>query len=159
MSEISFSTGQIFGYWPHWKEDKKKPEQSSIWNNIDIFNGYSKSELFIIPFYSSLKQEIFSSGFINIKEWLQHLHKAQQYLQTQKVKNMKSIDQGWLREHKEYGIKKGESMSLSHILCIILYCDYGDLSTSFSSTFRKTSKYEPMQCVNKRNQKYHHMAR
>ena len=42
--------------------------------------------------YSSLKQEIFSSGFINIKEWLQHLYKAQQYLQTQKVKNMSIME-------------------------------------------------------------------
>ena len=156
MSEISFSTGQIFGYWPHWKEDKKKPEHNTYYgqNNIDIFNGYSKSELFIIPFYSSLKQEIFSSGFINIKEWLQHLYKAQQYLQTQKVKNM--IQNTWT---EMYGIKEGEPISLQHILCIILYCDTDDLQNNFSSTFRKNTVFETLYSLKKRHQKYYHFAK
>ena len=45
MESLSFSTGQIFGYWTSWEEDTAMPNDSKK----DIFNGYSKSELFITP--------------------------------------------------------------------------------------------------------------
>ena len=42
---------------------------------------------------------------------------------------------------------------------IILYTDYTDLSRNFSGSFRKNSKYEPVQSVKKRNQKYYWLSR
>ena len=53
VSNISFSTGQIFGYWPDWEMDTKKPDT----DETEIYNGYSKAELYIkTPFYASINE-------------------------------------------------------------------------------------------------------
>ena len=114
-----------------------------------MFNGYSRSDLFVSPFYSSLKEEIFSSGFMSIKEWKQHLYKAIQYLQTDKVKNMKDK-----QDFADY-----QSIPLWHILCIILYCDTDDLQNAFSKSFRKKTVFEPLSSLKNRHQKYFHFAK
>ena len=92
------------------------------------------------------------SGFMNIKEWMQHLQKAQEYMETVKVKNMKSYTY-------KCGIKWGEAISLSHILCVILYCDTNDLQNNFSSSFRKKNSFETIGDLKKRHQKYFYFAK
>ena len=67
-----------------------------------------------------------------MKEWLLHKKKATEYMKSKKVKNMICI-YAW----EPYGIKFEEPISLSHILCIILYCDTNDLQNNMSSSFRK----------------------
>ena len=118
MESISFSTGQIFGYWPSWKEDSTM--SLDVFNNyqLEITNGHSKSDLFIKPMHSTLKEEVFESGFINIKQWLLHLKKANEYKETHKVKQMKNAAMGYPR----YGIKYQTVIPLSTILSVILYC-------------------------------------
>ena len=54
----SFATGQIFGYWPSWKDDTNLPTAIER----EIFNGYSKSELYVAPYYATLREEVFCSG-------------------------------------------------------------------------------------------------
>ena len=65
MESISFSTGQIFGYWLRWKVDKKKPAA----DKRELFGGYSRSELWIKELYGSIKEEVFESGFVDVEEW------------------------------------------------------------------------------------------
>ena len=65
MSSKSFIAGQIFGYWPEWQQCSGEPESDLL---LNIFSGYRPSELYVTPFYEGLKNEILSSGFINIKE-------------------------------------------------------------------------------------------
>ena len=69
MSAVSFSTGQIFGHWLDWKDDT-----DSEWS--ELFNGYTRSQLYIEPIYESLKDEVIESNFIDIKQWSQHFQKA-----------------------------------------------------------------------------------
>eukprot|EP01084_Bolivina_argentea_P077589 140783_1 len=52
---------------------------------------------------------------------------------SNQIKSIKCIYDGY---NSMYGIKRGESMRLTHILSIILYTDYDTLSYNFSCTFR-----------------------
>ena len=147
MESASFSTGQIFGYWSDWKEDTKEPDGK----DRDIFNGYSRSELYIKPRSKDLKEEVVGSGLLEngLKEWLLHLYKAQQYINTVKVKNMES-------NHREpYGIKEGTAISLSGILSIILYCDTNTFQNKASLSFRKKSVFETIYSLKKRHTKFY----
>ena len=101
-------------------------------------------------FYSTLRKEILDSGFMSIREWKIHLHKANEYMRSNKVRNM--------IYHKKYD-KIKLYITLEHILCIILYCDTNDLQSHFSATFRKKHQYETIDELKKRHQKYHHFAK
>ena len=68
---------------------------------------------------------------------------------------VKSIKANW----SKYGIKFGDIISKEMLMGIILYCDYTDLSSNFSGTFRKNNSFEPLQAVKKRNQKYYWLAK
>ena len=136
--------GYIFGYWPHWKDDEYTSHK---------FRGYTKSSLYILPIYESLKDEILiQSGFMDYQEWNKHLIKAQQYEETSKIKKKISS------QYSRYDLKS-IPMSLSHVLCIILYCDTTDLQRKFSATFREKNEYESMEEIKKRHQKFGHFGK
>ena len=125
-----FSTGQIFGYWPQWKEDKQLDGYDR-----SILNGYTKSQLYVAPVYTDLKEEILESGFCNGREWNIHFRKAEEWMGTKKVKRMRSNDD-------KYGIEKGTQISKNHLLSVILYTDTNELQNHFSSTFRRRYSFE-----------------
>ena len=80
--------------------------------------------------------------------------KVDAYFETKLVKSMESD-----RDYNEYGISKGDIISKSRLICIILYTDYTNLSSHFSSTFRKSNTFEPTQAMIKRHTNYYWMAR
>eukprot|EP01084_Bolivina_argentea_P286511 491503_1 len=126
-----FSTGFIFFYGEN--AEYKTHEMTG-----DLLNGYSQSELLICAHFKSLKQEIMESGFLTLQQWNQNVVlKGNQYHQTKKAGNMSS----------------------PNIYSIILYCDWSDLCTSFSSTFRKKHAFETIQSLEKRHSKYYHFAK
>ena len=84
MSSGSFSTGQIFGYWPSWQNDTKQLEA----NIRDIFNGYTKAELYIVPVHNSLKDEVLQSPSGSILEYREAFIKAKEFKQTIRVKKI-----------------------------------------------------------------------
>ena len=120
-------------------------------------NGYTKSELYIKPYYNTLKEETMSDGIISNNEWSEFMLKVKEYLQTEKVKSIKSDK---FINYTEYGINKKEApISLAQLLCIILYCDTNELQAKFSATFRKKYPYESIQELKKRHAKYYHFGR
>ena len=114
---------------------------------------HKNRENYINPKYDNLKDEIFSYEYLNIDLYDKEIiPKSKEFHQTHLVKSIKCL---W----NKYGIKEGDVMSVEMLICIILYCDYTELSRDFSSTFRKNNTFEPIQSTKKRNQKYYHMAR
>eukprot|EP01083_Nonionella_stella_P209070 758170_1 len=93
----------------------------------DAFEYWNdKNEKYVSPFYESLKHEILSSGYVTLKQWTNKIvFKAQHHLLTEKVKRMNAT-------YPQYN-KEGTLISLSHLISIILYCDWSDLCTHFSS--------------------------
>ena len=65
---------------------------------------------------------------------------------------MKSAEYVDSRLH--YGIKAGSSLSIEHLLSIMLRCDWTDLCTHFTSTFRQSYPFEAMISVKERNREY-----
>ena len=89
-----------------------------------------------------MKDEVFSSGYMNIR-------------QTDKVKKIISDTD----QFHEYGIKQGEGIQPEQLLSVILYCDTNDLQSDFSSTFRRKNQYENIEQLKKRHSKYFHFAK
>eukprot|EP01084_Bolivina_argentea_P248814 416283_1 len=58
-----------------------------------------------------------------------------------------------------YGIKRGEPLRFKNLVALILYTDFSELCTDFSSTFRKTTPYETLSCIKQRNREYYWMSR
>ena len=53
----------------------------------------------------------------------------------------------------------GDIIPLAYLICIILYTDYTDFSTDFSSTFRPMHKYESFNPIKRRNEKYYWLSK
>ena len=120
------------------------------------FNYYDRNNpLFMKPKYENLKEEILHYQYINIQQYKQGIIiKANEYQQTQLVQSMKArID------YDEYGISEDEVLSMDRLMTIILYTDYTDLSRHFSSTFRKSNLFEPLQTTKYRHSKYYWMSK
>eukprot|EP01084_Bolivina_argentea_P252784 424416_1 len=80
----SFSTGFRFIYYKKFSKDTNKIFE-------DLWDGYSKSELYVTPYYQSLKQEILLTGYVHVNLWNQKvIFKGKEYYKTEKVKKMKN---------------------------------------------------------------------
>ena len=86
-------------------------------------------------------------------------------MQTAIVKGMKAKGAGYDYREGEggipfhYDIKKGSSLCSHHLLSLLLYTDYTDLSSNFSSSFRKTKTFETLKNIKKRNSAYFFMSK
>ena len=76
--------------------------------------------------------------------------KANEYINSAVAKRLKADGSRYLH----YDIEQGESISVQNLLSVILYCDWTDLSTRFSSTFWKTESYESIESIKKNNREY-----
>ena len=134
----SISVGIMWFYWPYFKEKASIP--GSLWesergNNKYDFDGYIISDLYVNKKYNSYKMETLQH--ISNKEFNKNvLKKADAYMRTHKVKSLKAgnIETGETRCER-YQIKLYQPISIDHIISIILYCDFSDYCSMFSSTF------------------------
>ena len=137
MSLGAFSVGFNFQYW------------ESKWCKKD-------DPYFVDKKYDNLKEEIMNYYYLSIKLYKKEIiPKAQQYHKSQIVKSIKAP----IVAGDKYGISYRAVVSVSHLICIILYTDYTNLSTDFSATFRKNDAFETLTAVKKRNQKYYFFAK
>eukprot|EP01084_Bolivina_argentea_P277983 474762_1 len=58
-----------------------------------------------------------------------------------------------------YGIEKGQKVLLEHLQSVILYTDFSDLCTAFSSTFRSSYFGEAIQSIKNRNACYYYLSK
>ena len=84
-------------------------------------------------------------------------YKAKQYMNLPLVKKMKSTQSSETRLH--YGIKPGSPITMKHLLSIILRCDFSELCTKFTSTFRKNKPFEVLSSVMDRNREFWHFSK
>eukprot|EP01084_Bolivina_argentea_P129335 228429_1 len=99
--------------------------------------------------YITFKHEILNNQMFSLKlhQLKLSIIKTLKYIQSEKVKQMK------------HNFDKKSSISFNHLLSICLYCDWTELSTSFSSTFRKHKPLESLSAVVKRNQEFYHFSK
>ena len=154
---ISFSIGFIFYYWQHYKSMDSKTEK---FDNINDLSGYSPAELYVDKKYGSLKQEILQNEICTLTadQFNDSLQKCFLYIESQKAKEMKASGGSFLDELK-YGISVDKPISSAHLISVILYCDWTELCTSFSGTFRRKTAKESLESVKSRNREYWNWSR
>lgn len=155
----------------------------TVWDHNDKFNvndhgGYMIKDLYINQKYESFKQEILHYQFLandndgtdrNLSIYTKIiLPKVNEYMTTNIVKKKRAF----LAQHPntvqlKYDIKTGniynpeigDPIHSEHLLSLILYTDFSDLSREFSSTFRKLEPHEPLKSIKARNRNYWWMSK
>eukprot|EP01084_Bolivina_argentea_P260444 439829_1 len=129
-------------------------------DNKHDHNGYEVLELFVEQKYSSFKEEISHYKHFNMQDYHQLvIPKSNEYMSTETVKGTKAKNGSSVWVNFKYNIPNGSSLSFHHLLCIILYCDYTELSRDFSSSFRALKPFEPLSSIKARNANYWWMAK
>ena len=161
---MSFSTGFVFWYWPYYAPNNNDQTKQKEDNRND-FGGYSVSDLYIKQGkYDNFKDEILEysdgkNGDITMEIYKNKiLLKAQEFMETKRVKNIKAKQTDPLAM-RYYDIASGAVLPSSHIMGLILYCDFTGLCTSFSSTFRRLYPLESLKGVKQRNKMYWWMSK
>ena len=142
VSKGAFSIGLKFDYWSKYKDKENK----------------ELNEMYVEKKYDNFQAEIYQyqHEMEDIKTFKNEVMvKVNEYINSAVVKST-SCPVNWYEESEEYpyGIPRGATMSKNHLISIILYTDYTQLSSDFTSTFRKHGAFDSLQAAKKRNQKY-----
>eukprot|EP01083_Nonionella_stella_P101748 288722_1 len=156
LHSSSFSIGFRFYYWPFYKGRKQVPVEEQYKGNVDDHGGYDVSDLFVEQKYSSFKEEIAHYGHLNMVQYHKKVTvKANSYKDTDIVKQTKRFEsKDYYISKLHYDIAVGSILGYEHLVSLILYTDFSQLSADFSRSFRKTSAFEPLSLVKRRNRKY-----
>lgn len=99
--------------------------------------------------YSNFKEEILEYPTMTKRLYRKLETKVREYMMnSNRTKKMKAQPMGW---SIYYGISKGSPVSADHLRAICLYCDYTELSSIFSKSFRKIEAEEHLEAVKERN--------
>eukprot|EP01084_Bolivina_argentea_P186380 321280_1 len=155
VKKSSFSTGLVFWYWSWYREqysNRELEQKQGIWNQNN-YQGYSVNELFVDSHFVSLQEEALESGFLSLDIFKEKIiGKAKAYIKTKKCKKIKCIELG---DELHFGIEYGAPLSQKHLQSLLLYTDFTEFCTDFSTTFRPNSVDETIATITKRNSKYH----
>ena len=109
--------------------------------------GKKKGKYQVKPIHKDLKEEILNYKYIANSEYLEIVDKATQYLQTSVAKSIKSR------------ILSRSRIKMNDLICIIMYCDYTELSRDFTLSFKKLHQFEILLQIKKRNSVYYHWSK
>eukprot|EP01084_Bolivina_argentea_P160388 279298_1 len=155
LSAFSFSTGFLFFYDTKYKYD-------FTCRTGDLFNGYSPDALYVAPYYTSMREEALESSFLQKHQWVEKVHeKATNYMDTAKVKGLASVScrKNVVEIDTVKQVVEIYNVSIAHLHAIILYCDWTDLCTHFSATYRRKNQFEKIKAVTCRHSKYHYLGK
>ena len=142
---------------------KELPDnQQNQVTNID-HSGYDIADLYIPPKYNSFKEEIANYKDIDFKQYEEEIKiKAKSYEKTPIVKATKAPSSRYTRtgtEELHYDISRKAVLGFNNLVSLIMYTDYTDLSSAFSSTFRRKSAFETLKSIKKRNAEYYWLSK
>ena len=141
MSAGCFSVGIDWNYW-----------EKHTWR-------YEDQDNFVLPMFKDFKSEILEYRYIdNVRDVYstEIYQKAMTYLHTEIARSILPPERWWGSQFRR---STDEPIPLSHLISIILYTDYTQLSTDFSSTFRSIHKYEPLLSIKKRHARYYWLSK
>ena len=78
------------------------------------------------------------------KVWI----KAKEYLKTNIAKSITTGD--------DFG---NNPLHINHLVCIIMYCDYSELSRDFTVSFRKSHPFQVLSQIKRHNSMYYHWSK
>eukprot|EP01084_Bolivina_argentea_P239627 402717_1 len=156
----SFQVGFRFYYWPYYEKNESNDEDILFWNKND-HGGYTKKELYVEKKYQTLKEEILNHPKVGLLPTQYELSvvKASKYMNTERVKSIKVNQTITQEDPLKYNIRNGTSITEKHILSIIIYCDWTNLSTEFTKTFRKELPYQSIESIIENNKEFANWSR
>eukprot|EP01084_Bolivina_argentea_P163618 284606_1 len=141
VSKTSFSTGLAFYYWPYYR-------------NIGMSDDSVQNKLYVTKKYNDFKTEILRQ--IPMAQYSKLVYyKSCEIVRTIKAKELSAV----CANHLHYDTESGASIREKHLMAIILYCDFTELCTSFSKTFRAKERNESLESIKLRNSEYWWMSR
>eukprot|EP01084_Bolivina_argentea_P046502 85650_1 len=127
-----------FGHrYMYWKLSKKGAKE----RNSRIYYA----QHYISPKFQTLKEELISNPFcqITIKQWENEYRKASIHQNTRYAKQIVADSKPEFSGPKTifddviFGIAKGSGLTINHLISVIVYCGYSQLSYDFSATYRR----------------------
>ena len=155
--QSSFSIGYIFYYWEYYSHPR---DYKNYYWNINDHSGYSPHDLYITKKYECLKDEMLNNTLycLNYHQYQTSITKMLAYRDTKIAKSTKVLGR-WIDYQLHYDIRAGSKLTNAHLLALILYCDWTDLCSIFSSTFRKTKSYQTIKQIKLKNSEYANWSR
>ena len=108
--------------------------------------GKKKNKYQVKPYYKNLKEEIMNYQYLDYEEYPNIVNKAAKYAETGVAKSLKN---------RIYS----KNISPSDLICIIMYCDYTELSRDFTLSFRKSHQFELLKQIKEKNSEYYHWSK
>ena len=96
----------------------------------------------VTPQYNDLKEEMLNYRYFPFVQYKRVMTKAEGYFNTEIARSIKGP------RRYPFGVE--------HLICIILYCDYSELSTDFTLSFRKSHDFQILSHIKKHNSCYFH---
>ena len=158
-----YSSGIRYYYHDYYKNNNTRKEiipgtRGDLERGNAMINGkYKFSTWYIAPKYKSLKVEVLE-GAENKLSIIQYENSMKTALSKFNSYG-KHIQKATLRWEQIYGIKRGSIITLDHIIAITFYTDYTELSSEFSTSYRRLSADESDETLKKRHQLFANWAR
>ena len=103
------------------------------------------------PSFESMKEEMTENEIcpMTSNQWQSTLMQALTHLDSEKIKADGKYTAK--RTDKRYGIESGQKIGIENILAIMIYCNYTDLQTKFSETFRRVQDDDTEEMIAERH--------
>ena len=128
------------------------------------WNYYKYGKWFIPKKYKNIKEEILNNKQFSIRlsQLNTQIKKTEQWLDTKCIKELKckypkNLEMDQPGKHTD--IEQGTPFLERHVLSLIFYCSFDQLSAKFSGTYRKISKKESDKDLKLRHQEFHHFGK
>eukprot|EP01084_Bolivina_argentea_P047967 88416_1 len=167
LFEYTFHTGYRMYYWKYYT--KKQESNIMVWDdNINNHQNHNVYELCVPQKYTNLKDELLNNNIMTLTEFQfkRCINKANKYIYTEKATTLTATpDYGvQLFEHDRnddlhYGIKAGTPITSHHLLSVIVYTDWPDITSKFTATFRKSNVYDTISQIKQKNAEYANWSR
>ena len=118
----------------------------------DKYGRKVSTEYLVKPRYKDLKTEMINYKYLPHREVKNIMIKAKEYLNTSIAKSMTTRG----GTNTKLG---GEPLKLKHLICVIMYTDYTELSRDFTISFRKSHQFQLLKQIKKHNSMYYHWSK
>lgn len=128
-------------------EDTGRNKDTSDWGAADD-DPYR-----VYPRYKDLKEEILHYKQLSREEYDVIYTKATRLIDTDIARSLKAT------VIKFGDVNSKDTISKNHLISIILYTDYTNLSADFTRSFRKLNRFDLLKQIKQRNSKYFHWSK
>ena len=158
-----YSSGWRYFYWDFYakkEEEKRVVYRTKSGPSYEEFNaGYKLKDWYIPSKYSNIKEEALNNRCCSLSmfQWKMVLKKAEIKLTewNKNKKNRKLVCNGSGTQNEKwkqcYGLADATPISVAHIVALLLYTNYTEMSFEFSKTFRRSGPFESDRLLKERH--------